>query len=388
MKNIILFLFFTLFIGFKTYSQVDDAKLLDLIESQRYQDVATYLERIYPNGSNEPKIISRLAYAYYMSGDLVKAENNYLALLKIDSTKIATINSLAGIANKRGNYPQMINYYDKLLKLDSSNFFILKQTAFAYQQLDNETLSFNFFEKANKVNATDAEIAYELSKIYMSNLLFEKALNVLTPALKQDSSNLLLQRASLRLNGFLKNFKEMVKIGETLIKLGDTSNETYNQLAQAYYYTNDYKNCLSYNQKIIDAEAETETTFYFIGLSYRKLIDLKKSNEFLNRAIAKGISDNICIYYQELGANREASNQFTTSIYNYKKALEFADEIEKVNMVNYSIARIYDAKLKQPKTAVKYYQQYIKDANPKKKSEIPYIDYSKARVKEILGKTD
>jgi tetratricopeptide (TPR) repeat protein len=383
MKNILFLILLNFFVGFNTYAQVDDSKLLDLIESQRYNDVATYLESVYPSGSNDPKVISRLAYAYYMSGNLVKAESNYLSLLQKDSTKISTLNNLASIANKRGNYPQMINFYSKILAVDSTNFYIIKQIAYSYQQLDNDTLSFDFFEKANKINPTDAEVAYDLSKIYMSNLLFDKSIKVLNPALEADSTNLLLLRSLLKLNGMLNKFPEMVKAGELLIRLGDTSNETYNQLAQAYYYTNNYKKCIEYNEKIISGKAETETTFYFMGLGYRKLNNLEKSNEFLNKAVAKSISENISIYYQELGTNREETKQFTSSIYNYKKALEFSGDVESVNIVNYSMARIYDAELKSSKTAVKFYKEYVKNANPKKKSEIPYIEYSKARVKEI-----
>lgn len=383
MKNILFLILLNFFVGFNTYAQVDDSKLLDLIESQRYNDVATYLESVYPSGSNDPKVISRLAYAYYMSGNLVKAESNYLSLLQKDSTKISTLNNLASIANKRGNYPQMINFYSKILAIDGTNFYIIKQIAYSYQQLDNDTLSFDFFEKANKINPTDAEVAYDLSKIYMSNLLFDKPIKVLNPALEADSTNLLLLRSLLKLNGMLNKFPEMVKAGELLIRLGDTSNETYNQLAQAYYYTNNYKKCIEYNEKIISGKAETETTFYFMGLGYRKLNNLEKSNEFLNKAVAKSISENISIYYQELGTNREETKQFTSSIYNYKKALEFSGDVESVNIVNYSMARIYDAELKSSKTAVKFYKEYVKNANPKKKSEIPYIEYSKARVKEI-----
>jgi tetratricopeptide (TPR) repeat protein len=196
---------------------------------------------------------------------------------------------------------------------------------------------------------------------------------------------MLLLRAGLKINYYDNLFLEVIKLGETLIGIGDTSGETYNFLGQAYYYTKKYKNSIPLFQQIITDTngAGNETTFYFLGLNYRRLHDLVKSNDFLNKAIAKSISENISIYYQELGINREETKQFTSSIFNYKKALEFSDDLEKVNIVNYSMARIYDAELKSPKTAVKFYKEYVKNANPKKKSEIPYIDYSKARVKEI-----
>jgi tetratricopeptide (TPR) repeat protein len=385
MKNILFLLLLSFFASSQTCAQVDDSKLLELIESQRYNDVASYLESIYPNGAQDAKTTSRLAYAYYMSGNLVKAESNYLSLLKLDSTRISTLNSLAAIANKRGNYPQMINYYNKILKIDSTNFFYIKQIANAYQQLDNEELSTLYLQKANKINPEDADVVYDLCKIHILNGKKEEAREVLKPALKADSSNMLLLRTALKLNSYDNLFSEVIKLGEKLLEIGDSSSETYNLLGQAYYYNKNFEKSIKiFQQIIIDTNGNgSETVFYFLGLNYRKLNNLKKSNEFFNRAIAKGISENICIYYQELGANREETNQFTTSIYNYKKALEFSDDIEKVYIVNYSIARIYDAELKQPKTALKYYKEYLKNANKSKKYDKPYIEYSEARVKEI-----
>lgn len=132
--------------------------------------------------------------------------------------------------------------------------------------------------------------------------------------------------------------------------------------------------------QIIKNDAANETTFYFIGLSFRKLKNLDKSNQNLNAAIEAGISNNLGIYYQELGKNREELNQFSASIYNYKKALAYNN---KLNIVNYSIARIYDAELKKTKTALGYYQQYVKNVDQKSKFDKSFVAYSIARIKEI-----
>ena len=102
----------------------------------------------------------------------------------------------------------------------------------------------------------------------------------------------------------------------------------------------------------------------------------------MNASINASISNNIDVYYQELGVNRESLKQYKTSLINYKKALEYDGS----NTINYSIARIYDAELKLPITALSYYKAYLKKANKKDKDDLPYIEYSEARVKEIEGK--
>jgi tetratricopeptide (TPR) repeat protein len=381
MKNVLLC--FTMLICFSTSSkaQVDQTKLLELIESQRFNDLANYLESVYPNGTDDPKILTRLGYAYYMSGNLPKAETNYLQLLKKDSTNFSTLNSLANVANKRGNYKQVIDYYKRILAIDSTNFYTTKQAAFAYAQVDDIDQEFKYLKKANTLNPLDADVAYDYGLRLITRLEVVKADLVFRTALTADSTNIILLKGILSINYINDNYKEVVSIGEKLIALGDGSNETKNKIGIAYYYVKEYSKCIEMMMALETAKVATETSYYFTALSYRKLNQLEKSNNFMNAAISASISDNIKIYYQELAVNRESLNQFKTSLFNYKKALEYNGK----NTINYSIARIYDADLKQPKTALPYYKTYLKKANKLDKDDLPYIQYAEARVKEIEG---
>ncbi len=304
MKQVTLLIVLFLFTS-SAKAQIDDSTVLELIETQRYPELASYLESVYPNGTEDPKILNRLAYAYYMGGNLVKAESNYQKLLAQDTTKISSLNSLANVASKRGNYPEVIKYYKRILDLDSSNFYIVKQTAYAYQQLDDVEHTFEYLKKASTLNPQDADIAYDYSK----NLVLEKKLpeadSVLQKALKADPLNLLLLRGLLSVNNASSNFKDVLKTGEKLFALGDSTNETKNKVAQAYYYTNRPEKCIELMNQLIIDDVPNETTFYFLGLSHRKLAQTEKSNSNFNLAIEAGLSNNLGIYYQELGRNRE-----------------------------------------------------------------------------------
>ena len=379
MKNMILY--FTILICFSSSvkAQVDNNKLLELIESQRFNELASYLESVYPNGTDDPKILIRLGYAYYMSGNLPKAETNYLQLLKKDSTNFSTLNSLANVANKRGNYKQVINYYKRILAIDSTNFYTTKQTAFAFAQVDDVDQEFKYLKKANTLNPLDADVAYDYGLRLITRLAVLKADSVFRTALTADSTNIILLKGILTINYATNNYKEVIRIGEKLIGLGDESSDTKNKMGISFYYVKEYQKCIDILKQL---KVGTETSFYFSALSYRKLKQIDKSNDFMNEAITLSVSENIPIYYQELGVNRESLKQYKTSLFNYKKALEY----EGNNTINYSIARIYDAELKQPKTALSYYKTYLRKANKKDKDDLPYIEYSEARVKEIEGK--
>lgn len=382
MKNLLTCFGILLCLSKPLKAQVDNNKLLELIENQRFTELANYLESVYPNGTEDPKILTRLSYAYYMSGNLPKAEANYLKLLGRDSTNFSTLNSLANVANKRGNYKQVIEYYKKILAVDSTNFYITKQTAFAYGQVNDSDQEFKYLKKANLLNPLDADVAYDYSLSLITRLALLKADAVLKIALTADSTNLILLKGTLTINYINENYLEVVRIGEKLFALGDEANETKNKVGIACYYVKEYQKCIDLMMALEEAKVQTESSYYFTALSYRKLKQLDKSNDFMNAAINAAISNNIKIYYQELGVNRETLKQYKPSLLNYKKALEFDGS----NTINYSIARIYDAELKQPKTALTYYKAYLKKANKMEKDDLPFIAYSEFRVKEIEGK--
>ncbi|MBU0695009.1 MAG: hypothetical protein KKE39_00575 [Bacteroidetes bacterium] len=378
MKNIFL-TFLILTSALLANAQLDNAKLLDLMESQHYQEAANYLEGLYPNGTDDPKIIHRLAYSYLMSGNLPKAEQNYQALLQKDSTNISVLNSLASIASKKGNSKKVMTFYQKIYNLDSTNFNIVKQMAYTYVKMGNGFKYAAFLNKANQLNPQDGDVASDLSTILILSKLLPQADSILDMALKADSLNTMLLRSKLLIKDALRDYKGVIKIGEMIFSLADSTAEIENKVAQAYYYTKDYRKCLELMKAIEKKDLANETTFYYLGLCYRKLDQIELSNDYLNKAIVAGISNNINIYYQELASNREKQKMYGTSLYDYQKAQEFSED----NAVNYSIALLYDQYLQKPKSALIYYQKFLKDVDAKIKGNQPYIDFYEARIKEI-----
>ena len=143
--RILLPLMVLLTLNGSTYSQqLDNEQLLDLMQSQRYNEAAALITSSYPEGSNDAKIIARLAYCTYMAGNLAEAEKNYKLLLERDSTNKTVLFNLAGINNKRGNTIQTNFYYQKILKIDSTNFTVYKQLAALAERM-NEAENYGFY---------------------------------------------------------------------------------------------------------------------------------------------------------------------------------------------------------------------------------------------------
>jgi tetratricopeptide (TPR) repeat protein len=379
MKKSILFIF-ALFIlqSVKVHAQstLDNTKLLDLYQTQRYAEAAVYLQSIYNEDTEDPKELSQLAYANLMAGKLPEAEKSYLKLYTQQPTNLSTLFSLANISIRRGIDEKAKGYYQEILKLDSTNFNVYKQLA-SLNKDDINTEKIKYLRKANTLNPTDADVAFSLCEIYFKMNFFAGADKVLQPAIAADSTNLQLLKMKMPISMANKKYDESIATGFKLLSYGDSSTFVLNNLAKSYFLKLDYRNALKYFLIINDKAFDNEGLYYNIGLSYRGIKDYKNAAPFFEKAIKEGISTKIASYYGLLGDSFEEINKNEEANAAYKRGLLF----ENNGSLLYNIALVYETKLNDKKNAINYYEQYLKTVNEKEQPRL--IIFIKNKIAEL-----
>ncbi|HWW41862.1 tetratricopeptide repeat protein [Pedobacter sp.] len=373
-KNIFsLFLLFLLPIVLHAQkkSVPDPVKLTEYYENQQYTDAVNYLQNFYKEDGKEVKIWRPLAYCYMMAGDLSNAERIYLNLYALEPKNTALLYNLGTVNLKRGNLEKAGNYYKEILSIDSVNFDASKQLALLSQKNLNYEAGkaedqLKYLIQANKLNPGDSEIAATLSEAYFKFNSFNKADEILKPAIQADSANLHLLRIKLPVARSLKQYSEAIHTGLKLLSLGDSSTLTLNHLAKSYFDLLDYKNALNYFLKIKGEDTRNEDLSYSIAVCYRGLRDAKNGVKFFNKTITEGISPKTASYYGLLGEAYESNHQNDEALSAYKRGLLF----ENNGSLYYNIALLYENKLNDKKNAIIYYNLYLKnfkemDKNPK-----------------------
>jgi len=371
-----LFLLLSLYTA-TSAQQVDNALLLDYYQNQKYTEAYQYLKSAYPEPVTDMKALGNLAYTSRMSGNLPDAEVYYLRLFAKDSTNTATLFSLGNINLTRRNNQKALTYYKKILLLDSTNFSVYKQLA---DLSTTDTINYTkYLQKANSINPIEPDVAYDLSMDYIVTLHPDKAPAVLNRALQADSANLLLLLCKANVVYAMKDYPETIKSCTKLLQSGEKNTKVINWLAISYYKTRQYKLCISTLQLLPD-QSQNEATFFYTAMSYRALDDQPNAIVYFQKALADAISANTADYYVDLGDAYDSLHQTKKSLASYQKSLEFKE----MSLTYYSIANVYDADLKDQKTALKYYKKYLA-AKPDEKEEKKYIDYTKARVAVLEG---
>ncbi|MEQ7799850.1 tetratricopeptide repeat protein [Pedobacter sp. ASV1-7] len=359
---------------------IDNDKLLEYYQSQRYVEAANYLQSIYNEDTQNPKEIKQLAYAYVMAGKLPEAEKNYLKLYEQQPKSLPILFSLASINVRRGNDEKAKEYYQEIIRNDTASFNAYKGLAELYKGEDKKTIDkrMSILYKANKLNPIDPDVAFDLCETYFKMENLNDALRVLDTALAADSTNLRLLKMKMPIGIATKNYKTSVDTGEALLKYGDSSSFVLNNLAKSYFLLLDYKNALKYFLKLDSQQAlDNETLSYNIGMSYRGVKDYKNAIPYLQKAINQGISQKIASYYGLLGDSFEGVNKNIEANTAYKKGLQF----ENNGSLLYNIALVYETKLNDKKNAIDYYGQYLKTINTAEKPRL--AGFIKNKIEEL-----
>ncbi|GAA4197444.1 hypothetical protein GCM10022289_04700 [Pedobacter jeongneungensis] len=380
MKN--LFLLITLLgLNLSLYAQnnqaVDKEKLFDFYQSQRYADAAQYLKSIYGEEPDDFKILSQMGYCFLMAGNNVEAEKFYGRAYILQPQNLPILFSLASINNKRGNTEKARKYYGEIVKTDSNNFNVYKLLANMYSSPKEDSVKLIYLLKAHKINPLEGDVAADLAEVHSNYQQYEKAYDVLDIAIKDDSDNLVLQRAKLPIANQLKRYAEVIASGEKLLKDGADAG-VIKDVAKAYYYTKKYQKAIDLFKVLEVAAMQNEATLYYTSLSYRALKNYQQAAIYTKKTIDEAISPNTSSYYSLLGLVYEENNQLSLANAAYKKGLQF----KVVPTLYYRMAVFYDTKLKQGKNALKYYILYLK-SKPSLTDDKEEIKFTKDRIAQL-----
>ncbi|MDQ1141961.1 tetratricopeptide repeat protein [Pedobacter agri] len=123
---------------------------------------------------------------------------------------------------------------------------------------------------------------------------------------------------------------------------------------------------------------QNENTLYFTTLSYRNLKNYKMATIYAKKTIDEAISPNTSSYYALLGLAYEEDEKFTLADAAYKKGLQFNSNPN----LYYRLATLHDTKFKRSKSAMNYYQLYLK-SKPNPKNDAEEIKFVQARIEQM-----
>ncbi len=351
--------------------QLDKEKLLEFYQNQQYSEAAAYLTSVYPTTMQDVKVLTQISYCYMMAGNLVAAEKTYLQINSLTPNQLPILFNLSNINAKRGNTKNSVFYLQNVIAIDSNNFNALKQLANYTDTLSRKII---FLKKANKLNAYEADVAYDLALAHTKRQEHQQAYGVLTIAIAADTSNLILQEALLPVANQLGKYNEVVAIGEMLLNNSKDATVMRN-VAKAYFFLKNYQKAINLYKQLEGMDMQNEGSLYYTSLCYLALKNYGMASAYAKKTITEGISPNTAAYYNLLANVYEEQQQYNSAVTAYQKGLTYGSS----KNTYYRLGLLYDLKLKQVKTAQKYYRIYLKSKDLDATDQ-PQIDYVKGKL--------
>lgn len=140
-------------------------------------------------GTNQVMAYYNLGLCHLKTDKLDKAEQEFLAAIKLSPAQAQFYGSLGELYIKKKDYAKALENYNKATGYDSGNYIYQKGLAITLQETGNLDGAIQAYNTAISLNSTDAETHYFLGSLYVQKENYELASEELKKAIDLDSDN-------------------------------------------------------------------------------------------------------------------------------------------------------------------------------------------------------
>lgn len=357
---------------------VDRNTIMEFFQNMQYEEAISYLLAAEKKDSLNLQVLGYLGYAYYMDDDANNASIYYQKMLNVDSNNVSANQYFANIYGNTDAEKARI-YAGRLIKSNPQKAVYYRKMGDLFRRINQKDSAFVYYEQAFRLLPSDSKNGGALADLLIDQKNYSRADSIIDEGLLRDSLNVTYLKLRIRSSYEVSAFQQVIIPGERLMRLGEGSSTTFNQIVLSYYSLKLYKDCIRVCDFLLDKGMAGENVLYYAAKSHAKLREFDKSNELLKNCLEMAISKTAEYYFHALGDNYEEMKQFKKAIAQYDTAYY----LFKNPLMLYDCGRILDGTLKNYEAAKKYYSKYILLAKPESADEKKAYEYirKKYRIK-------
>lgn len=349
---------------------VDRNIVMDFFQNMQYDEAISYLHTAEKKDSVNLQILGYLGYAYYMDDDMNSAGIYYQKMLDVDSNNVSANQYFANIYSNPE--PEKARLYTlRLIKTNPTKAVYYRKMGDLFKRINQKDSAFNYYEQAFRLLPGDSKNGGALADLLIDQKNYARADSIIDDGLVKDSLNVNYLRLRIRSSYEVGAFQKVIIPGERMMRLGEGSSTTFNQIVLSYYSLKLYNDCIRVCDFLLEKGMAGENVLYYAAKSHAKLRAFDNSNELLKKCLEMAISNTAEYYYHALGDNYEEMKQYKKAIAQYDTAYY----LFKNPLMLYDCGRILDGNLNNNEAAKKYYSKYIILAKPESTDEKKAYDY-------------
>ena len=245
-------------------------------------------------GGGTAEATFRHAVAALAAQDYKTAEQDFLAVLKLEPRNLGAMGNLGVIYSRTRRFAQAVDIYQRALKLAPGEKFLSTNLGLAYLKQDRNADALPIFEKLAATDPANRQAQEMMATCRLALGQTEAALTAIEPLLEHESPGLLyLQGVSLTR---LKRNDEAHRAYARLMEVASPAQANF-LMGKASYETGLFPEAVDYYAKALAADASLDGIHRELGKAYVSLREDDKAEDQLRRA---GVDDSEALYF--LGA--------------------------------------------------------------------------------------
>ncbi|EMR04314.1 tetratricopeptide repeat protein [Cesiribacter andamanensis] len=351
-----------------------------LMLSYHYQQAIPLLLTAAGTDSTAAEARWLLGQCYSQTGQTAAAKGQLQQLLEVEPAHQPAWSLLGGLYLRETHYGAAADCYDQALALDSTNAYYHRQRASIASRQGALSLAMHHYQQALALNEHDVESLTELAELWLKTGNAAQSSQLLLQGLALDSANLRLWRLQARVAYRQKAYQAVVSAMEYPLAAGDTSHYYLQLLGISHFHLGRYPEAIRWLDFLQQQGVDTEVLNYYLGLSYRNNGQPEKAIVLLEKAVKKGMSENLGHYYTQLAVSYEEKGDHGKAIQAYQLAYKDSGD----RLLLYHLARNYDRYYKDKKVALRYYEKFLVEVDTVNTGYQDYARYRASQLKEHI----
>ena len=169
-------------------SQVQD-DVTNMEKVKNYDGLISHYKSMLEQGSQDPQVKEKLAWAYFHKGDIESA-NFYVQHLQEEGVETPSLYQLAGqVFDAKNDTTSAISAYLSSIKSGNSSGQVHVLLAVSYTKAGQYDAAYQELNNSRLRGYDDVAIKNNIAMIHMANGEYEQAIAMLTPVLKDNPGN-------------------------------------------------------------------------------------------------------------------------------------------------------------------------------------------------------
>ena len=165
----------------------DDVSNMEKVKN--YDGLISHYKSMLEQGSQDPQVKEKLAWAYFHKGDIESA-NFYVQHLQKEGVETPSLYQLAGqVFDAKNDTTSAISAYLSSIKSGNSSGQVHVLLAVSYTKAGQYDAAYQELNNARLRGYDDVVIKNNIAMIHMANGEYEQAIAMLTPVLKDNPAN-------------------------------------------------------------------------------------------------------------------------------------------------------------------------------------------------------